>query len=488
MNTESKTNILFAIPNIIFAESMITEFKKRNYKTFDLIVDVDHILETLQHLKEQDTKVDAIILTSDIAKKLNDKRLELLSDTLIQIRDQYSHINIVVLANEKKGHPFLAEVVQMGIYNVFVKGNEEISVDLLEEVIQSPKTFSHAAGYLNVNPEYQWRRKATSIQPIPAQKAEPTTVIEKVIVKKEVNKQVIKRNFNINVQNNVEKVVGIPIDKKLILIGSPFPRSGSTFFSHLLARELAKMSVSVTYIESPYSPGYTYDRFIGHERNPDYRSVFYQYTKEIEDKRISNHDWQLEGINLVTKHPSKEPVYSDKDVPFEAFVKLLLATQSLVTIIDVGTDWEHEVYQDILDISSNAYFLIEPDICNIQTLEDPVNDKAAFYQELLKRKKSQIIGNHFDDSILKSDVMKNIYKDKIAATIPSFPAKDVFKCHYEGTFLNDMKDHQKGIEEALYSVIEDLLPEQFLKKYKKPHKGLFNGLFNKKISIEKEEK
>ncbi|MCA1064447.1 hypothetical protein QTG56_22810 (plasmid) [Rossellomorea sp. AcN35-11] len=483
-----KGNVLIASPNFEFAENIKKHLKKRNFKVFNVVVALEYLMESLDKLKEEGTEVDAIILTSDIGKKLNDKRLEFVADGLLEIREKYSEINIVLLANEKEGHPFLAEVVQMGIYNVFVKGKAKIDIDLFEEVIGKPKSFSYAAPFLKSSNDYRWRDKATSIRPVSNQRGEKDqeekTEEKQEVVKKEINKQVVKRNYQINVQNNVEKVVGVPVDKKMILVGSPFSRSGSTFVSHLIARGLSKMGVTVTYVESPYSPAYSYDRFIGHEKNPEYRSQFYQYTKDVDPKKKIVFDWTLEDIRLVTKHPTNEPIYQSDEVPFDVFVKILLSSPSTVTIVDVGTDWHEEVYQDLRDIASKTYLVIEPDISNIQLLEDPDNEKTEYFRKMMKDEKNGLIGNRFDESIMKHDIMKDLFKDKFSTLVPVFPANEVFKSQYEGSFINDTKNFDKQISDLLLPVFDELLPKEFIKRYRKKN-GLLSGLFNKKYSIER---
>ncbi|MBU7595894.1 hypothetical protein [Metabacillus halosaccharovorans] len=310
-------------------------------------------------------------------------------------------------------------------------------------------------------------------------------VIEKKIEKKVVHKtkNVIKRDYNIQITNQVEKIVGVPIQSVTILIGSPFSRSGSTFVSHLLARELARLGVSVSYIESPYSSAYSFDRFIGHKRNPDYRSKFYQFTKEIDPKMPSIYDWEVDDVNMIVRHPTNEPIYGMKEIPFEVYVKILLASQSTVTILDVGTDWNQDIYRDLYDIATHTLFILEPDISNIQFLEDPDNIATENFMQMLQDDKTHIIGNRFDKKLLDNPMIDALYAEKMISYIPCFTPNEIFESHYKGTFFNDFPKNQKIIREALNPIIECILPKEFLKKRGRNGK-LFNGLFNKSIKIE----
>ncbi|NRD80832.1 hypothetical protein HPT25_26245 [Bacillus sp. BRMEA1] len=421
-------------------------------------------------------------------------------------------IRVVFLCEREKDDPFLAELVSRNVLDIF--HNKSISIQELVEQLKDRPRFSRVSKFLsghsaphpsstgitqltpteelfeigNLEEEEEPEETTTEKSPKAVkEKVVVQKVVNKQVVQKVVNKQVVKRDYHFQILNQVERVVGVPIEKKLVLIGSPFARCGSTFVSHLLAKELTNMGVSVTYIESPYSQPYSYDRFIGHEVIPDYRSKFHYFSTELSSKTPTVYDWSFHDINFIVKNPSHEPVYNVKDLPFDVYVKVLLASQSTVTIIDIGTGWNQEIYQDIYDIASNAYFIIEPDICNIQYLADPDNHLTSFVRTALNDKKTSLIGNRFDPAIMKYDVIQDLYAEKIKTLIPEFPSKDVFESQYKGTFLNDMNQHQKQIYEALAPIVEDLLPKEFIKQQGK-QTGFFKGLFNKKITVEKSEK
>ncbi|MFC0273778.1 hypothetical protein ACFFIX_20535 [Metabacillus herbersteinensis] len=435
-----------------------------------------------------------------------------------KIRVDYDDaIRIVFMCERQKGDPFLSQLVGINVLDIF-NNNSIDMIELIDQLNDKPR-FSRVSKFMQSSQPRQVqsqlpteddddsiekeedqdsqvesdadspnlkrdKQKKTVVRNV-IKRNVVKNVIEKKVEKtvKVVNKQVVKRDYSIQILNQVEKIVGVPIQAKTVLIGSPFSRSGSTFVSHLLARELARLGVSVTYIESPYSSAYSYDRFIGHERIPDYRSKFYQFTKEIDPKKPSIFDWTLEDINMVVKHPSNEPIYGMKEIPFDVYVKILLSSQSTVTILDVGTDWHQEIYRDIYDIATNAYFILEPDIANIQYLEDPDNVLTKFFREVLNDSKSHLIGNRFDRSILENEFFQNLYRDDLKTIVPCFNPKHVFDCHYAGTFINDISQYQNQVTQALQPIIEDLLPNDFIKKQRKGTQ-FFRNMLNKKIKIE----
>lgn len=410
-------------------------------------------------------------------------------------------IRIVFLCERPKGDLFLSSLVSMGIHDIFNSNSFDLG-EFIEQLKDRPR-FSRVEKFLvaaspqpipqNEQPfveeeenEPNDEDKAKKERKEKAEKPVVQKVIEKKVVQKVVNKNVIKRDYTVQVHNHTEKIVGIPIKKKLVMIGSPIERSGSTFVSHLLARQLTQMGIPTTYVESPFSKPYTYDRFYGAEHAADYRSKFYQFSKYIDPKVKSVYDWSKFDVDIICKHPTNEPVYQEGEVAFESLIKVLFSSASSVTIMDVGTDWEYELFQDVFDIADHVYFVFEPDIPFIQYFEETKNPSIAFMREKLGSEKSAIIGNRFDKPTLESALIQDMYRDKIVTSIPVFPVKDVFQAQIEGKFLNEYKESQKRMEMYLQPLLEEILPKEFLKKQRKGT-GLLKGLFNRNITIEKKE-
>ncbi|MGN7299765.1 hypothetical protein [Ferdinandcohnia sp. SAFN-114] len=418
-------------------------------------------------------------------------------------------IRVVFLCERPKGDPFLSRLVQNNVLDIF--NNNAIDINEMMEQLKDRPRYSRVSKFVvnsvstneivgedteNVDgQETESDEQTSDTESTPA--ATPTEKPQKVVIKnviekkvekkvKVVNKNVVKRDYSIQIHNNTEKIVGIPVKKKLVMIGSPIARSGSTFISHILARTLTNMGIDTTYVESPLARPYTYDRFIGQQHSADYRSRFYQFSKYIDPKFKSMYDWNKEDVELICKHPTNEPIYEESDVAFETFVKVLFSNKSTVTIIDVGTDWRYELYQDVFEIADHAYFVIEPDIPFIQYLEESKEDFIEFLHRQIEHEKSFFLGNRFDKSVLQNELLKDLYEGKIITHFPVFNVQDVFQAQFDGIFLNDYKDYQKLIDPYLEPILEDILPKEFLKKHKKGT-GFFKGLFNKKITLEKGE-
>ncbi|MEK3992655.1 hypothetical protein [Robertmurraya sp. FSL R5-0851] len=418
-----------------------------------------------------------------------------------KLRVEYDDsIRIVFLCERPKGDPFLSSLVSMGILDIFNSNAFDLD-EFIQQLKDKPRFAKVEKFLVSIVPhtttipvaEEEVNEDEEAEEDSPKKDRKEKTekqvvqkVIEKKVVQKVVNKNVIKRDYTVQVHNHTEKIVGIPIKKKLVMIGSPIQRSGSTFVSHLLARTLTQMGVPTTYVESPFSNAYTYDRFFGTEHASDYRSKFYQFSKYIDPKVKSVFDWNKFDVDIICKHPTNEPVYQEDEVAFESLIKVLFSSSSSVTIMDVGTDWEYELFQDVFDIADHVYFVFEPDIPFIQYFEETKDDRISFMRDKLSSEKSAIIGNRFDKPTLESALIQDMYKDKIITSIPVFPVKEVFQAQLEGKFLNEYKESQKRMELHLQPLLEEILPGEFLKKHRKGT-GLFKGLFNKNITIEKKE-
>lgn len=157
-----KRNVIIAIPKPTFAEGLKRHFENEGLNVLEVCVVIDHLLETLHELKsEPSIKLDGIVISSAIATKINDKRLEFLADVIEKIRDDFSDTSIIFLSDESQGHPLLAELVSMGIYNIFAKSaqkNESLNIKQLIRCIDQPMLYNEVKKYRDYDTGIPWRR------------------------------------------------------------------------------------------------------------------------------------------------------------------------------------------------------------------------------------------------------------------------------------------------------------------------------------------
>lgn len=148
--------LILASYNIKFIKDLGTAFEKLGAKVVDYVSSEEDLLQTL--IRNPD--VEGILIHSNLAKKHEDMRLDLLVDVLtgIKAEKRFQGINFTVLSDVQKGHPFLAELVEIGIYSIYCRNQTNINVDSLYKSFKFPTSISEAMHFRNVDASIQWRR------------------------------------------------------------------------------------------------------------------------------------------------------------------------------------------------------------------------------------------------------------------------------------------------------------------------------------------
>jgi len=148
--------LILASYNIKFIKDLGTAFEKLGAEVVDYVSSEEDLLQTL--IRHPD--VEGILIHSNLAKKHEDMRLDLLVDVLTGIKTEkrFQGINFTVLSDVQKGHPFLAELVEIGIYSIYCRNQTNINVDSLYKSFKLPTSISEAMHFRNVDSSIQWRR------------------------------------------------------------------------------------------------------------------------------------------------------------------------------------------------------------------------------------------------------------------------------------------------------------------------------------------
>ncbi|MEM5013991.1 hypothetical protein WKH57_25090 [Niallia taxi] len=438
-------------------------------------------------------------LESSFAEQV-DRDNELLA-YIRQCRIQYDNqMRIVFLCERPTKDPYLSTLVSVGIMDIF--NQNTIDLDQFIQQLSEPPKFSQVEKYLSttiplfaakqeeerleLEKKKAKEKKEKTVRPVKVvekkviqkvvEKKVVQKVVEKKVVQKVVQKNVIKRDYNIHVHNNTEKVIGIPVKRKTVLVGSPSARNGSSFVSHLLARNIARTGISVSYMESPLTTPYTYDRFFGTQYAPDYRGLFQELLMEYKIPNQTN-EWTKDGVQIICQNPSSD-YEAPNDISLETFIKVLYSSDALINIIDIGTSWDKEITKDLLDIADIALMVVTPDVPLLQQLEENPKLKSITQSEKLR-----FVGNRFSEGINNNPLIKDLLAEKLILTLPSFMDTDVFQAQYQGVFLNDQKDYPLKISNLFSPITDLLLPKEVLTN--KTKGGFLRSIFHKKISIQK---
>lgn len=147
--------LLFAFYNVEFAKQLKGNMEVDGQAQ---IIDIVSTEEDLIGVIAKNPTMDGVLISTDIATKLGNKNLELFVDTLLAAREKFPDVIFSVLSSERMGHPIHAELVDMGIYNIFVKDSSNLSVPLLLHSFKEPISFSSAIKHRKVNDSIPWRR------------------------------------------------------------------------------------------------------------------------------------------------------------------------------------------------------------------------------------------------------------------------------------------------------------------------------------------
>jgi hypothetical protein len=458
----------------------------------DILIIHDYYLESdLQEPKEKEKEI------IDVIKKLR-----------VNYDDS---LRVIYLCERQKGDPFLSALVGFGVLDIFNENSIDLE-DLIEQVSEKPR-FSKVEKFLhsfdsttykldkeeiaeeNEEVEVAVEDEEENVDQRPIiQNVIEKKIINKVVEKKIIQKNIIKRDYKIHIHNQVEKVIGVNIPRKLILVGSPFKRTGSTFFSLMLAKFVQEQGIGVTYLENPFQAAYCYDRFYGMKHASNYTSLYHAFTSKEQHTNLSSslfttlsdidevdvsHVWKHEDVRLMAINPTNEKRYTEEQIDLEVFIKILLSLQDTpYLILDIGTDWMKDIFQELFQLADDVYIVIEPDIPNIERLKLSKESYFNYLREIMEQNKTTVVGNQFTKQI-----NRKVFENELFM-IPSIPSDVIFHSQYEGTFLPLSREAKIQCEESFQVFIKQLIPLEYLKK-KKDGKHLIRKLFNTKINLEK---
>lgn len=148
-------DLLFGFYNVEFAKKIkISIQNNSDANVIEIVSSEEDLLTTLANTPS----IEGVLLTTDLATKRNDERLELLVDILSAVRENFPNITFTILSNEKIGHPMLAEIVEMGIYNIFIKNGDDFTIQSIIDSFKKPLSFNTAVKYRQVDTSIPWRR------------------------------------------------------------------------------------------------------------------------------------------------------------------------------------------------------------------------------------------------------------------------------------------------------------------------------------------
>lgn len=433
-----------------FAQELKKKFEEDGKtKIVDIISSEDDLLQAL----ETENDINGVLIATDLARKLEDNRLDRLTDVLLHIRKTFPDLTLSLLSSERAGHPMLAELVDMGIYNIFLKGTDKITIEVLNGSFERPKTFTDAIKYKDVDHSIPWRKSFSEHQRLVVEvKREKERENQKAPNSDAINST--GNDTQLNLAENEQLTVSRALtERKIILVISPFQRTGSTFVAHQLAYQIAQQKIGVRYFENPFKLPYTYDRLAGHHHAPNYQSQFFE--KEDDDDDELESEWIREGVSIHALNPVLEDqVKEEKDFSLLNFLRFLLsAHDSPYFIIDIGSDSYKKFYKELIDIASHVLVVVDGDIARLEVFEHyKSHPEFEWIHKVLTKDKTVVVANRFAKGL------EDFLPAERYVPVPNFPSDTVFKAQLEGSFKFDTREGKKlqstGFSELLNSVLD----------------------------------
>ncbi|WP_052646931.1 hypothetical protein [Paenibacillus terrae] len=384
MVSNEPRRVIIGSQNTEFAAKLKKFVEQHEYKVSDIVVMAEHLIEAIEMSYINDEPIYALIITTDLSYKMNDKRLEFLSDCLLTIRSKHSEIKFAVLSNESEGHPFLAELVGIGIYNIFVKASANNSIDVRELIrsFEFPKEFAEVSKYREYNKDILWRKidrgaseltlKSERVYPAPKierqiEESVPRTDVQKTLsesqnnVKSKEEKKRPERELIIDDEMEDYRIPFPSIKEKIVvkdrIIGSVvigitgvYSGVGVTHVSVAMASFLARQGNSVALVECNESSDFKYIELAHEGIKSDGIAVGTKNFKIDGVNYFKSDQYELDLISLL----SSEYTYIILDLGFYDTTKFFeeFLRADIQIVVGSGIEWKQRHLERFLSITN----------------------------------------------------------------------------------------------------------------------------------------
>lgn len=282
------------------------------------------------------------------------------------------------------------------------------------------------------------------------------------------------------VEKEIEKILYTSIPSKVIVVGSLYRGAGSTILASNLALMLARRKLDVSYIEYPLVPvPYMFDYLQIHtvEKERPYVDVLRQVAEGgvVKSRKDA---WLERGVRWHAVDTRIMPLTS---FSYENLLTVSKSLQSSVLIVDISNCWLNPDVQQFLFQADQVLVCVDTDPIKLDRISDRYTryktSETMIMDFLLKNEQIQ-----FDMVVMKdhegseSENLKEILPKKPILTMPYIPYVDIQNALYELKMLYEYEYYQDLFEENLYSVLQNLLPPDFLDVGQQSRKTLLQRL------------
>lgn len=388
-------------------------------------------------------------------------------------RNYDTSLRVCVMCERDRKDPFLAQLVSRNVLDIFNE-RQIRSVKLVEQLMEPPKYVNVAKyGITESEIDSLMDEGVPGEESLPVNEEETPPKLKNLKLKNlkfkmwpkksgpknsKLPKSPIKLHPSLNIELHrhsygEEKERALQ-ERRIILVISPFDRTGSTFISHQLAYKISKDGNKVSYFENPFKYPYTFDRVAGHTREPHYFSLYNKIPEDDGNEYVRV--FSAEGVGINALNPEYEQSLKEEQFPISRFLRLLLSVHDAAyLIVDVGADTSKEVYDELIEIASNVLVVLDNDIPRLEMFEQyQTLDRFAWIHNALSLKKTIVVGNHYVEGIEDSMPSDNFIE------VPSFSDKSVFLAQSKGTFGFHDRDSIKKHDEVFGKLAKEIIDEK----------------------------
>lgn len=445
----SRKKVIIATQSSGFA----TKFKKlieekEEIEVLEIAYNLEMLFQAFDLFQEEEVNIDGLIISSDLAKKQGELRLELLSDSLKKIREEHDQLNVVLLSKEPVGHPFLAEVVQLGIYSILL---DSMTVEIIANCIESPMTYSQVSHLTKVDTGYQWRSELTQAQDPQYSPISPPLEKKEAEENKEVPKETIEL---------------LKLTSNLIIIGSLYPGAGSTFLTTNLAKYFSSLDLETVVIESPtIKIPYLFDLLDGQNKTTvdDYSRAHLI----AENKPIPKESWKDGNITWVPLNPEKSPI---QQWSYEQMLKLIFGyMKTPLILLDIGTTWLDTSVCSLMSFAEKILVVVDTDPAHVNLSYEVsgahVHEPARIKNEILRLasengKQVDFILNRYEKSVDTKMWIQAVGSEPLTK-IPYCEYQKIIQLLYNGKLPFDNPDIAYNLGKSFFEILKAIYPEEY---------------------------
>lgn len=415
---------------------------------------------------------DRFLPSEKVDSQENDE--ELLRIIEVWRRKYDSSLRVCIMCERDRKDPFLSQLAARNVLDIF-NDRQIVTQTFLKQMKEPPK-------YINIS---KFGLAAADLNEMMKDvEEEEEDVVGEVATEEQTATKKTKRIPSLKppsfalpklppmYQNQITEITEIALQqRRLILVVSPYSRSGSTFVAHQLARLLAENNSGVRYFENPFKIPYTFDRLGGSIEVPDYYSPYTDIPED--DINVYTREWIKEDVEIQALNPLNEQVLNEEDMPVARFLRyLMLAHDTPYLIIDIGSDSNKEIYDELVEVASHVFVVVDSDLAKLEQFDHyQFAPEFGWIHNALAGKKAQLVANRYVKGVKPA-----LPADDFIA-IPSFSDESVLKAHLEGTLKVSFDGHKQQ-QEGLHQLLELVLDNEMKKKKKRssPVKRIMNYL------------